>query len=121
MEAPQDTLARLSRDLHTLALHVQNENMLADDHPLRPLVERYAAVEPPVIDPPSEPTAGQKVMEGISIIMRYEPNSEFAASHDEIWFGGPTAYAKMSQDEHKRLRELGWMWVASYDSWRHFT
>lgn len=59
------------------------------------------------------------VFKGMQIISRYLEHEEDAFEHDQIWYGGFTeTIEKMTEQEVKELRRLGWF--ESEDSWSHF-
>jgi hypothetical protein len=63
----------------------------------------------------------KKVHEGLSILLRYQPEGgEFHAEHDEIFAAGP-APQEMASGDARRLRELGWDYSVKFESWKKFT
>lgn len=48
----------------------------------------------------------KNITDGIAILAKY-PNGYFAAEHDEIW-AGPEDQEVVSDEDQKRLQELGW-------------
>lgn len=58
-----------------------------------------------------------KIIEGLMILVKYYPDEEFAASHDQIWYA-PYEPKKIAPDDLKRLKKLDW--IESDDAWSHF-
>jgi hypothetical protein len=52
-------------------------------------------------------TRGQQFLTAIQIIIKYEPDAEYAAEHDELWFGSFRP-EKMLREDKLKLEELGW-------------
>lgn len=59
----------------------------------------------------------QKVMEGLQILAKYDAGGEMAAEHDIIYAGN----AEVSEEDAKKLEELGWHKDGEYDCWARFT
>lgn len=61
-----------------------------------------------------------KIIEGLQIIQKSKPTKEsdyhFRAEHDEIFVG--SLEWKMSDDDKKRMEELGWEADEDIDGWR---
>lgn len=59
-----------------------------------------------------------ELIEGLSIIYKYNPDSWFGAEHDQIWAGDYTKIRQSgSKEDLDRLEELGWFEDAdSYSS-----
>lgn len=63
-------------------------------------------------------TQGEKIINGMTLIRKYEPGAYFAAGHDEIFFGSyEETVSKMTSEEMANM-EL-WGWSESMDAW-HF-
>lgn len=110
-------LDRMARDMHQLAVACQNDEVFGEDSPMRAIIDRYAAIDPPALPDPATLTSAQAIAEGLAIILTYDPNAEIAASHDIIFCGSedlPIADADLD-----RLTAL--RWLISQDSWAHFT
>jgi hypothetical protein len=58
-----------------------------------------------------------RILAGIALIKKYEPNADFAASHDEIFFGAYETREQMTEEEQQQME--AWGWREMYDSWRH--
>lgn len=67
------------------------------------------------------------IIEGMQILMKYqkEPNDIFgvSAEHDVIYCGPMLDHleGKLTEEEKKRLGELGWHEDSEGDCWAHFT
>lgn len=60
-----------------------------------------------------------ELIEALSIIVKYDPNTEFCVGHDQIWVGDWKTVNKLATvDEKKRLKELNWFEDA--DSYSRF-
>lgn len=57
------------------------------------------------------------LVEGIKILLKYEPDSELAASHDNIYF---CSCEEVSEKDKELLDELGWWFDSSVDSWKYY-
>ena len=55
-----------------------------------------------------------KMIEGLQIFLKYGDDL-VEAGHDEIW--GPTADTKISEEDKKKLDELGWYLSDEYSCW----
>ena len=62
----------------------------------------------------------ERLMEGLKIIQKYEPDTEVAAEHDVLYCGGETAKNTITTEDAVRLEELGWHWSDSYDCYAKF-
>jgi len=62
----------------------------------------------------------QKVLQGLKIIEKYEPESDFRAEHDEIYCGG-TPPDKMSHQDTQKMNALNWHWNELEECWGKFT
>lgn len=59
----------------------------------------------------------KRILAGMLLIRKYEPNADIAAEHDVIYFGGYETREKMTEEE-KQLMEA-WRWREEFDSWCH--
>ena len=59
-----------------------------------------------------------KILEGMNIIAKYEPEAHMYAGHDQIWFGRYIPEEMSVEDEDRLKLELGWF--EAEDSWSHF-
>lgn len=59
------------------------------------------------------------VVEGLTILMKHGAVN-VDAQHDEL-FAGPGIDGELSEDEKKRLEELGWHFDEEFDCWAKFT
>jgi len=59
-----------------------------------------------------------RILEGLKIIEKYEPNFDTACEHDTL-YAGNYAPEKLTEDERKKMEELGWF--EQEESWTHFT
>jgi len=55
------------------------------------------------------------LVEGIRILLKYDPDSYISASHDVIYFCG---CEEVSEEDGKLLDKLGWRFDSGVDSWR---
>lgn len=60
-----------------------------------------------------------RLIEGLTIIKKYEPNSDFSAAHDEFYAGGEK-YDEYSEEDKQRLEVLGFMYDKSLPSFMVF-
>lgn len=65
-------------------------------------------------------TAGIKVLEGLRILLKYQPRSDVAAEHETIYAGGPVP-DQLSEEDRVDLTNLGWAYDTQQTSWRKFT
>ena len=56
----------------------------------------------------------KQVLDGIKLILRYDPNAVFSVEHDVIYFGNYSAREFMSPKEQQQLEE--WGWFQEYES-----
>ena len=61
-----------------------------------------------------------RILDGLNIIARYEPEFDASAEHD-IFYAGDVLPEKFTSEELAKLEELGWSWDTDCDSWYHFT
>lgn len=56
----------------------------------------------------------EQVLKGIEIIHKYQPDAEFAAEHETLYFG---SYDKeqMTTEDFQQMEALGW--IEEYESW----
>jgi len=59
-----------------------------------------------------------RLLEGLKIIEKYEPDFDTCAEHDIIYAGNYSP-EKLTLDEKLKMEELGWF--ESEDSWAYFT
>ena len=59
-----------------------------------------------------------RILEGLKIIEKYEPDFDTCAEHDTIYAGSYNP-GKMTKEEMAEMEKLGWF--ESEDSWQHFT
>ena len=59
-----------------------------------------------------------RILEGLKIIEKYEPEFDTCAEHDTL-YAGNYAPEKLTDEERVKMEELGWF--ESEDSWKHFT
>lgn len=57
------------------------------------------------------------IIEGLTILVKYYPDDEFAAEHDQIWYGQYEP-EKLTREDLSKLKKLSWF--ENYDSWSHF-
>jgi hypothetical protein len=61
-----------------------------------------------------------QMMPGLQLILKYEPDAETAAMHDEFFCGSSISIEKMTGDELKIMDDTGWWFVEKFDSWKRF-
>lgn len=67
-------------------------------------------------------TMGNKIFDGMTIILKYQPDASMSAEHDEIYFGDyAETFRQMNKEERQKMDDLGWFEVEESDSWGHFT
>ena len=59
-----------------------------------------------------------RILEGLKIIEKYEPDFDTCAEHDII-FAGNYAPELLTEDEKIKMEELNWF--EQEESWAHFT
>jgi hypothetical protein len=57
---------------------------------------------------------------GLTILMKYDPEGSCSAEHD-ILYAGPDEQGKVSEEDQKKLEDLGWHWDEQFDCWARFT
>lgn len=57
-----------------------------------------------------------ELIQGVNIILKYEPEAEVALDHDTMYCGGFIPEDMESVDLNT-LISLGWFWEAKFDSW----
>lgn len=66
----------------------------------------------------TEMSTTDKVLAGIDIIRKYQPDADFAAEHDIIYFGDHESSETMTIEDKCKLDDLGW--IEEYESWARF-
>lgn len=61
-----------------------------------------------------------KVIEGLQILSRYPESSNVNAERDIIYAGPPSSEV-VSDDDRKRLHDLGWHVSSEFGCWARFT
>lgn len=61
-----------------------------------------------------------KILPGILIIAKYEPDADTAAEHDEFYCGGKVSKDLMTAEEKKTMKSTGWTYDTDYESWKRF-
>jgi len=63
----------------------------------------------------------EKVYQGLAILLKYAPDGQrdLAADHDVIYCG-PGDDVKISPEDKKELKRLGWFFSKEFDSWTKF-
>lgn len=59
----------------------------------------------------------KEIIEAFQIFDKYPNDGELSAEHDEL-FAGPGL--KVSEEDEKRLNELGWDYDEGTESWQKF-
>lgn len=61
-----------------------------------------------------------KILDGMNLIAKYEPDATCSAKHDVLYFGSyEDTYLQMTEEERKQMEE--WGWFEEEESWTHFT
>lgn len=60
------------------------------------------------------------ILEGLQILIKYDPDGSFNAEHDEVFAGGPPP-DDMTLEDVKRLHDLNWRWKPDFPCWAKFT
>lgn len=68
---------------------------------------------------PSEPSPMKRIYDGLTILLKYDPEGDCAAEHDVLYAGGGDP-KEMSPEDLAKLDELGWHWDEDLDSWAHY-
>lgn len=58
-----------------------------------------------------------RILDGMNLIAKYEPDADMHAEHDQIWFGEYRP-EEMTEAEREKMKRLGWFVDA--ESWSHF-
>lgn len=64
--------------------------------------------------------AAVKILKGLKILLRYDPQVECDAQHDVLLAGGPRP-DKLGEEDRKELSDLGWSYDVHEEAWRKFT
>ncbi len=59
----------------------------------------------------------EKLIEGLQIIAKYQPEGEVSVGHD-VFYAGDYNPDEMTDEDKATLEALGW--GEEYDSWYHF-
>jgi hypothetical protein len=59
-----------------------------------------------------------RILAGMALIRKYEPQAEASAEHDVLYFGVYNPEV-MTNDEARLMKS--WGWIDEYDSWAHYT
>lgn len=62
----------------------------------------------------SESTAD--ILNGVLLILKYQPISMFSAEHDTIYFGYYDV-EEMTKEDFEKM--ISWGWFEQYESWSH--
>lgn len=62
----------------------------------------------------------KKIIEGLSIMQKHGLSVEVDAQHD-VLYAGPGIDGELTDEEQKKLEELGWHWDEEFDCWAIFT
>jgi hypothetical protein len=60
------------------------------------------------------------IVEGVTILMKYDPNGSIEAQHDQI-FACNVTLEMVSEEDAATLDKLRWFWCEEYDCWSKFT
>lgn len=64
-----------------------------------------------------KPKRIQRIIEGLQILAKYDPDTDITANEEELWVG---AGVKPKDEDRKRLNYLGWHEDDDVESWRHY-
>lgn len=62
----------------------------------------------------------QRLSDALKVLLKYAPDGDVCAEHDEIYLTGPSP-SDISGDDAKELERVRCRWDASTDSWVMFT
>lgn len=65
-------------------------------------------------------TGAQGLIQGMQIIIKYDPSASVSAEHDVIWFGSSDTAESMSKEDQVTLEDTGWFIDTETDSWMTF-
>lgn len=58
-----------------------------------------------------------RILNGMNLIAKYEPDADMHAEHDQIWFG---SYRPDLMTEEERQQMERWGWREDCDSWSRY-
>ena len=58
------------------------------------------------------------IINGILLILKYQPTAYFASEHDVLYFGS-YSLEQMTEEELQKMKS--WGWYEEYESWTHNT
>ena len=61
----------------------------------------------------------KRILDGMLLIAKYDPQADFSAEHDVIYFGSYETSQEMTPEERADMR--AWGWHEEYESWAHYT
>jgi len=64
-------------------------------------------------------TRAEEFVAGMQIILKYDPNADYASEHDIFWFG--KSDIPVTDEEKALLEKYGWHIDERYDCWLHYT
>lgn len=62
----------------------------------------------------------KELLEGLQILIKYDPDGEVCAEHDVISLGGPDP-SELPPEEAARLEALHFHFLKKEDTWQKFT
>lgn len=63
----------------------------------------------------------EKILEGLKIIHKYEPNTMVGCEHEVIYAGTRVSVEDMTEEEKTRMQiQLGWQWNDEFDCWERY-
>ncbi len=66
--------------------------------------------------------SAKQVYDGLSILLKYEPEGDVATDHEILYGPGPGPdVGEISEEDLKRLDGLRWWWHPDEDCWAIFT
>lgn len=63
----------------------------------------------------------EKLIKGLQLIAKYEPDADWDAQHDIIYVGSGDIPAKMTDEEVKEMKALGWHIDSEDGGWAKFS
>ena len=59
----------------------------------------------------------KEVVDGLTIMMKYDPEGDFGGAAFDVIYGSTIDPDKVDAQDTAKLKELGWHWDKTYDSW----
>ncbi len=65
--------------------------------------------------------SGKAILEGLKIILKYAPDCEFIAEHDQVWCCDTENVSQATPEEMTMLKNTRWFVDEDVGNWSHFT